>query len=333
MLKNKEIIIGKYVSGNANPEEVKAVNDWLKENPANQEEFNRIEKLWKVSARLKKDRDHDVEAAWNEFKELAAANKHPLPQVSRFDYYKMAAAVALFIVMGLLVKVYIFDTRKQETIAKAPEELNPVIDTIEEEYYEYEFDELDTLPVESFTVYGNDGNRMKKGKRVRKTKTVAMVTISADDSAKIFMLPDNSIVYLNAHSTITYPENFNKSQRRLSLVGEAYFEIAKDSNQFVIACYNTITRGAAVSFNVKSYEEDKNVEVLVVSGNAEFSGIGNKEFKKLNLTSGEKGVLAKDQTTMVKTKISRKDVKWWQSNSFKARIKRFFEKLKTKLNK
>jgi ferric-dicitrate binding protein FerR (iron transport regulator) len=333
MLKNKEIIIGKYLSGNASPEEVKAVNDWLRENPSNQEEFERMEKLWKVSARLKKDNDHDVDAAWSEFKELAAADKQVVLQKPRFNYYRIAAAVALFIVMGILVKVFIMDSQPEQQVAvKSPAELNPRIDTVEEEYYEYTFDELDTLPVESYSVYSG-AQQAHKGKRVRKTKSVAMITITADDSAKIFMLPDNSIVYLNAHSTITYPETFNKSQRRLSLDGEAYFEIAKDSNQFVIACHNTITRGAAVSFNIKGYEKDKNVEVLVVSGNAEFTGMGNKEFKKLSLVAGEKGVLAKDQTTVVKTKISRKDVKWWQSNSLKARIKRFFEKLKTKLNK
>ena len=40
--------------------------------------------------------------------------------------------------------------------------------------------------------------------------------------------------------------------------------------------------GNSASFNIKSYQNDKVVEVIVASGNVEFSGIGSMNFKSLN---------------------------------------------------
>jgi ferric-dicitrate binding protein FerR (iron transport regulator) len=329
MLKNKEILIGKYLSGNANADEAKILTDWLKENPENQVEFDRIEKLWSVSANLKKESHGDVDAAWEEFKSLSGSTKTLFPTRTNYRYLKVAAAITLFICMGVLIRVFFMDTVEATPVAAKPASALPsTVDTISEEEYEYTFDELDTMPVESYELKQVGKKRVKRAKT---DKSIAMITIAADDSAKIFILPDNSIVYLNTHSKLTYPENFSKSLRRVSLDGEAFFEVAKDSNQFVIACHNTITRGSAASFNVRGYEKDKNVEVLVVSGTAEFSGVGSKEFKKLTLATGEKGTLTKDQSSLVKSKVTRRDVKWWQSSSLKARIKRFFDKLRNKL--
>ena len=41
-------------------------------------------------------------------------------------------------------------------------------------------------------------------------------------------LPDGTIVYLNSESSLSYPSRFNGDFRRVTLSGEAYFEVAKD---------------------------------------------------------------------------------------------------------
>src|SRR5690606_28801108 len=105
----------------------------------------------------------------------------------------------------------------------------------------------------------------------RKTMNVVMITVTTGDSAKAFLLPDQSIVYLNDHSSITYPENLGKNNRKVSLSGEAYFEVRRDTMQFVVACMNTITRGVDGAFNIRSTHNPDEVEVIVVSGSAEFS--------------------------------------------------------------
>lgn len=44
----------------------------------------------------------------------------------------------------------------------------------------------------------------------------------------LVLLPDGSRVWLNADSKLTYPEQFAKYNRDVTLEGEAYFEIAKN---------------------------------------------------------------------------------------------------------
>jgi transmembrane sensor len=328
MLVNKEILIGKYLSGNASPEETKKLMNWIKEDPSNQVEFEQAEKFWNLSLNLKKEKDADVENAWSEFKSLAEAQPEIHVRKTSYKWWRVAAAIALFMVMGIVVKLFYTQPAPVSSLAgrhisKAPvvpatvstPDMSPV--------------NLDTLP--EVTVVKTQAKRPKQ--RVFPVeKSIAMITISTDDSAKIFLLPDNSIVYLNANSKLEYPENFNKTNRRVSLTGEAYFEVKKDSGQFVVACENTIIRGKATSFNVKSHAADKEVEVIVAGGKVEFSGIGYKDFKKLVLNAGESGVYNKSKSAITKIKHVRKNHKWWQKKSLRAKIREFFDKVLGKKN-
>lgn len=53
-------------------------------------------------------------------------------------------------------------------------------------------------------------------------------------------LPDGSTVWLNAESSISYPEYFDKDERRIKLKGEAFFDIRKDENRPFIVEVNNI---------------------------------------------------------------------------------------------
>src|SRR3712207_9425606 len=41
-------------------------------------------------------------------------------------------------------------------------------------------------------------------------------------------LPDNSVVWLNAGSSLRYSDRFNEQNRTVELKGEGYFQVAKD---------------------------------------------------------------------------------------------------------
>ena len=41
-------------------------------------------------------------------------------------------------------------------------------------------------------------------------------------------LQDGTVVWLNAQSTLTYPSHFYGKERTVSIIGEAFFEVAKD---------------------------------------------------------------------------------------------------------
>ena len=326
MLANKEILIAKYLSGNATSEEVKKVNDWLKQDPSNQTEFNGIEKLWNTSMNLKKDGDADVEKAWAEFKSLTEKQPEIVREKRNVNWLNIAAAVSLFLVTSAVVRFF----HTESSQIPRSEIVNVDFKTpTESEQLSESAQDMSSVVFDSSNVEVPSKSVAKQTKQINLTSgsSIAMITVSAGDSAQIFMLPDNSIVYLNAKSKLEYPQNFNKTNRRVSLTGEAYFEVKKDSGQFVVACENTIIRGKGTSFNVKSHSMDKEVEVIVASGMVEFSGVGYKDFKKLVLNTGESGYYNKAKSVIIKSKHQRRNYKWWQKKSLRAKIKDFFDRL------
>ncbi|WP_317898353.1 FecR family protein [Aurantibacillus circumpalustris] len=324
MLTNKKILISKYLSGNANAKEEKELMDWIKTDPANQTEFNQSEKLWKLSLNLKVDKDADVEGAWNEFKALTEVQSDIRMRKINFTWLKVAAAAALFIVTSVVIKLFF-----TEPTQPAPSVVSVMVEPVSTEPEIDILSDSDFVDIDTFEVDAPVKTKVKRRNKVKApvNKDLAMITVTAGDSMEIFQLPDNSIVYLNANSTLEYPENFNKTNRRVSLNGEAYFDVKRDSGQFVVACENTIIRGKGSLFNIKSSSSDKEVEVIVASGMVEFSGIGYKDFKKLTLTSGESGYYDKAKSDIVKAKHIRKNYKWWQKKNLRARIKNFFDRL------
>lgn len=85
------------------------------------------------------------------------------------------------------------------------------------------------------------------------------------------VLPDGSIVSLNAASTLRYAKNFTEN-REVVLKGEAFFDVKRDaSHPFRIEAGGVHTAVLGTSFNIKAYEEDKRSSVTVITGEVEVS--------------------------------------------------------------
>ncbi len=98
---------------------------------------------------------------------------------------------------------------------------------------------------------------------------------------KQIILQDSSIVYLNAGSELTIPDNFGKQDRIVQLSGEAFFEIKKDpSKQFIISTDHSKTRVLGTSFNIKSYNEDIKEKITVSEGKIQVSSTPTKIYKE-----------------------------------------------------
>lgn len=316
----KDKLIAKFLIGNANEKEKNELDKWLHSDHLNQLEFDRAKKIWETSLALKKDKRSDVDLAWSQFKTLAETQTNRKVSTSRTTWMRIAAAVALFVVIGAISRIY-FTENSNVTPAllsnistvSQPESVAVITEVIEP----------DTFFVSNETA---SKKTVRKSMQREWKKNPGMITLITGDSAKAFLLPDHSVVLLNANSKLEYLANYSASNRRVSLLGEAFFEVKKDSGQFVVACENTVIRGKEASFNLKSFSTDKEVEVIVAAGEVEFSGIGKKEFKKLTLKAGQSGIYEKQKDTFVKKDSQRKNYKWWKK-SLRASLKSFFDKL------
>jgi transmembrane sensor len=83
-------------------------------------------------------------------------------------------------------------------------------------------------------------------------------------------LPDESIVWMHAGASISYPGEFAADSRRISFTGEAFFDISKDKTRpFSIQSGEIVIRVLGTSFNVKAPATKKVFQISVVTGSVE----------------------------------------------------------------
>lgn len=83
------------------------------------------------------------------------------------------------------------------------------------------------------------------------------VTISAPlgQTASV-ELPDGSAVELNSGSTLSYTRNFGSEARTVRLEGEAFFQVTRSEQTFVVETFNGATTVLGTSFNVRAWPDD-----------------------------------------------------------------------------
>lgn len=105
------------------------------------------------------------------------------------------------------------------------------------------------------------------------------------------VLPDGSKVWLNAASSITYPSAFAGAERKVTITGEAYFEIVKNEKvPFIVEKKDVRIQVLGTHFNVNTYEDEEALKTTLLEGSVKVSnGADNRV-----LRPGQQAVLSGD---------------------------------------
>lgn len=102
-------------------------------------------------------------------------------------------------------------------------------------------------------------------------------TVALGAQSKV-VLPDQSVVWINAGSSIKYHEDTKKQTRNINLEGEAYFEVNKNPDMpFIVESGSLQVSVLGTSFNVKAYENQETIDIVLVSGKVEVHSENKKE--------------------------------------------------------
>lgn len=100
---------------------------------------------------------------------------------------------------------------------------------------------------------------------------ITSVVAPANGASKI-LLPDGSSVWLNAGSKISYRNNSQSQCREVTLSGEAYFDVVKDTaHPFTVETPSFKIKVLGTAFNVRSYIHDQQAEATLVRGKIELT--------------------------------------------------------------
>jgi len=91
-------LIGKYLKGEASPQEKDAFKAWLDQNETNREAFSDLKRIWDRTGELREDRPVNVENAWNRFVLISSQKKTKTIVMTKWIW---RAAAVLIIGIGL----------------------------------------------------------------------------------------------------------------------------------------------------------------------------------------------------------------------------------------
>lgn len=80
-------------------------------------------------------------------------------------------------------------------------------------------------------------------------------------------LADGTQVWLNAGSSVTYPVVFAGDERRVSITGEAYFEVSHDNTKpFYVNKAKAEVEVLGTHFNVNAYDDEPELKITLLEG-------------------------------------------------------------------
>lgn len=134
---------------------------------------------------------------------------------------------------------------------------------------------------------------------------------------------DGSSVWLNSGSEIRFPEEFDSLERVVSLSGEGYFEIAKDTlRPFLIDAANLRTKVLGTSFNIDLTKESQ-YRISLVTGSIEVENTLTADV--VALEPGQQLRYSPQSGQTVLTEFSLLDVVGWKEGLLRFRNTTFQE--------
>ncbi len=131
-------------------------------------------------------------------------------------------------------------------------------------------------------------------------------------------LPDGTKVWLNSASSLTYPTKFSNNERKVTLTGEGYFEVAKNAKApFTVTTEDQSITVLGTHFNVRSYGRKSATQTTLMEGSVRVNPISKTDTQDASRTlkPGEQSILNAKRRLEVK-KVNASNVISWKDDLF-----------------
>jgi ferric-dicitrate binding protein FerR (iron transport regulator) len=250
-------------------------------------------------------------------------NKDIKSQVFLFKPFHWWAAASVIFLLGLVSYFLVFDkSTESRQIAKvkiedvkAPQISKAVI-TLANGQKVY----LDSLKKAGIAVHGgvrllklSNGKIAYQQTAGEATGQIKYNTLSNPRGSKVInmLLADGSKVWLNAGSSLTYPVSFQSKERKVSVTGEAYFEVFHDASKpFIVNSGAMNIRVLGTHFNVNAFQDNGDIKVTLLQGSVKINNGGASGILK----PGEQASV--DKEIKVKSDVDLNVVMAWKNGYF-----------------
>lgn len=138
-------------------------------------------------------------------------------------------------------------------------------------------EDREAIAIDGDAIIYSDGTEV-----IPMTRTQMVTVVTPRAGHYQVRLPDGTMVWLNAESSIEYPTAFAGTERVVTLNGEAYFEVVHKIDQpFVVATAKQRVHVLGTSFNVHAYPEEETTVTTLVTGSVKLERMDPQEFRTL----------------------------------------------------
>ncbi|UFH56145.1 FecR family protein [Spirosoma sp. KNUC1025] len=129
-----------------------------------------------------------------------------------------------------------------------------------------------------------------------KTDKVVYNTVTTPNGGQFqIQLPDGTNVWLNAASSLRFPTTFSGAERKVTITGEVYFEVAKDAKKpFRVQVQDMDVTVLGTHFNVMAYPGEKVIRTTLLEGKVMVKQAG----RVVSLSPGQQARLVQDRSSL-----------------------------------
>jgi transmembrane sensor len=263
-VKKSERLIVKFITDQANQEEIEELTKWLKIEESQIVFRDFVKTNYAIDTAMYSFDSNEVK---RELSERIQQEKSVFYKRRFSSYYKYAAI--LIMVLGSFYfykKSSLFNSkdnvvvpRQDEIVLQLDNESVQTIDPSNEKNVTDKFGKV---------IGKQDKNRLVYSKEVSNGKLVYNTLIVPYGKTFEVQLSDGTVVHLNSGTTLKYPVQFvAEEKRQVFLDGEAYFEVTKDpKHPFAVTSKDMDIQVLGTKFNVTSYTKDQKTYTVLVEG-------------------------------------------------------------------
>lgn len=264
-------LIARHLSGKTDETEEAELTRWRNESAGNERLFQEICQEGNMTRNILKRQDFSTEAGWIgvQRKIRRQCARHRMLNVCKYAaaiILPAAAAISIFVVhMNKVNETRYLEARSMEQIMPGGNKATLTLDNGEtfdlKSSCGTELKEKDgtVIQVDSAALHYAGGEGRLSGR-------LAYNKVSVPQGGEYRLtLSDGSKLYLNSLSSVRFPARFAKDVRMVELEGEAYFEVSRTGQPFMVKTKGMTVEVLGTSFNISAYE-DEDCRTTLVSG-------------------------------------------------------------------
>ncbi len=239
--------------------------------------------------------------------------------------WAVAASAILVLVLGVYLSASLFNRSQPQAVVASNETIDVTAPATNRAYISFSdggtiyLDSLTKGEASSFhgvTIAKTEDDHIKYATaHLAPTQFNIQNTLYNPKGSKVItiQLSDGTLVWLNAGSSISYPVAFNNKQRKITINGEAYFDVVHDKNRpFIVSKAGVMNvEVLGTRFNVNAYDYEARVTLL--EGSVKVRADNPKNVAQV-LTPGQQAIINKAVVQLTKPVVAQETA--WKEGYF-----------------